>query len=137
MTVDALLQPLARHNDMLLETKRRDGTWVATPVNLVVENDHIFFRTWRESGKAKRLHNFSEVHVAPSDRRGHPLGGRLSGRATLLHDDDDRHASGLINRRFPVLQGIFVRLFHRLRRLRTQHYVIRELRIETAELGQL
>src|SRR4029453_6702970 len=101
MTVEALLQPLTHTNDMLLETRRRDGTWVPTPVNVVVEDDHVYFRTWRESGKAKRLYNFSDVPIAPSTRRGRPTGRWLAGEATLLHGEDDRHAAVLINRRFP------------------------------------
>ena len=48
----------------------------------------------------------------------------LVGQVTLLDGELDHHASTLISRRYPLLQGLAVRAFHRLRHLRTQHYVI-------------
>ena len=75
-----LLEPIARSHDMVVCTRRRNGTWVPTPVNPVVDGGRVLFRTWRESGKAKRLRNFSEVRVAPSTRRGHPTGPCSSAR---------------------------------------------------------
>jgi len=124
----ALLDPLVRQHDMLLETRRRDGSWVPTPVNPVVEADHVFFRTWRESGKAKRLRNDPTVHFAPSTARGRPTGGRLRGTATVLGGDAGTHAAAMINRKFPLLQGVGVRLYHRIRGLHTEHYVIGDIR---------
>lgn len=121
------LASLARHHDMSLQTRKRDGTWVATPVNPLVEDDHVFFRTWDTSGKAKRLRNFSEVLFAPSTARGRPTGPWLRGRAALLDGQDAAHAAALINRRYPVLQGVAVRLYHRLRRYRTLHYRISDI----------
>jgi PPOX class probable F420-dependent enzyme len=64
------LAALARHHDMALETRKRDGTWITTPVNPLVQGDHVFFRTWHTSGKAKRLRNFADVRFAPSTARG-------------------------------------------------------------------
>src|SRR4051812_33635549 len=125
--MSALLEPLAHQHDMLLETHRRDGSWVPTPVNPVVEHDHVFFRTWRESGKAKRLRNDPTVHFAPSTRAGRPTGERLIGRATLLRGDDEQHAAAMIDHRYPFLQGVAVRAYHRVRGLGTQHYVIGEI----------
>lgn len=121
------LAELARHHDMALQTRKRDGTWVTTPVNPLVEDEHVFFRTWHTSGKAKRLRNFQEVRFAPSTARGRPTGPWRQGRATLLDGDDAAHAAGLINRRYPILQGVAVRLYHRVRRYRTLHYRIDDI----------
>lgn len=118
---------LARHHDMALQTRKRDGTWVTTPVNPLVEDDHVFFRTWHTSGKAKRLRNVPEVRFAPSTVRGRPTGPWLRGRATLLDGDDAAHAAALINRRYPLLQGVAVRLYHRVRGYRTLHYRINDI----------
>jgi PPOX class probable F420-dependent enzyme len=109
---------------MVLQTRKRDGSWVATPVNPLVEGDSVCFRTWHTSGKAKRLRNYSEVHFAASTARGHPTGPWMRGSATLLDGEAAAHVAALINRRYPLLQGVAVRLFHRLRRYRTLHYRI-------------
>jgi PPOX class probable F420-dependent enzyme len=118
------LEALARHHDMALQTRKRDGSWVTTPVNPLVENDHVYFRTWNASGKAKRLRNFPDVRFAPSTARGRPIGEWMHGRAMLLEGDDAAHAARLINRHYPLLQGIAVRLYHRLRRFQTLQYRI-------------
>ena len=62
-----------RYKTIRLETRKRDGTWVATPVSLVVRDGRLFFRTYKQSGKAKRLRNFSAVRVA---RRAASSGSR-------------------------------------------------------------
>ena len=129
VTSDTPLETLARHHDMALKTRKRNGRWVATPVNPLVEDDHVFFRTWHTSGKAKRLRNFPEVQFAPSTARGRPTGAWLRGRAELLDDDDAAHAAALINRRYPLLQGVAVRLYHRLRGYRTLHYRISDIAV--------
>ena len=66
---DRALRDLAHHRNMLLETRKRDGRWVPTPVNLVREDDRIFFRTWSSSGKAKRMRHDPAVRIAASDRK--------------------------------------------------------------------
>jgi len=121
------LAELAHHRDMAVQTRKRDGTWVTTPVNPLVEGDHVYFRTWHTSGKAKRLRNFRDVRFAPSTARGRPTGSWMRGQAVPLEGDDAAHAAALINRGYPILQGIAVPLFHRLRRLRTVHYRISDI----------
>jgi len=121
------LETLERSHDMLLQTRKRDGRWVPTPVNPLVEDDHVYFRTWSTSGKAKRLRNFPEVRFAPSTARGEVTGPELRGRATRLDGAEAAHAADLINDRYPLLQGIAVRLYHRLRGLKTQHYRITDI----------
>ena len=126
--VRAVLRPLAASHDMLLETRKRDGTWVPTPVNPCVDRDRVLFRTWSTSGKAKRLRNAADVRIQPSSPRGRATGEKLVGEAHRLEGDAATQAASLINRRYPLLQGVAVRLYHRLRRLTTQHYEVTALR---------
>jgi uncharacterized protein len=126
--VPDVLRSLAASHDMLLETQKRDGTWVPTAVNPYVDGDRVLFRTWSTSGKAKRLRNVAEVRVAPCTRRGRRTGEQLVGRAQQLEGREADCAASLINRRYPLLQGVAVRLYHRLRRFTTQHYEITALR---------
>ncbi|WP_205543947.1 hypothetical protein [Rubrobacter indicoceani] len=65
---------LAEETTVLLTTFRRDGT----PVNLAVEGDRAFFRTWSTAGKTKRIRNNPGVEVAPSTLRGKPAGSRYA-----------------------------------------------------------
>jgi PPOX class probable F420-dependent enzyme len=125
---DHLLAPFVRARAVLLRTRKRDGSWVGTPVSIVVEDDHAYFRTFARSGKAKRVRNFPEVEFAPSTFRGRPIGPFVSARATLLRGEPDHHASQLIAGKHPVLHGVFVPLAHRLQRQETQHYELTEIK---------
>ena len=107
---------------VLLETKRKDGTWVPTPVSLVTEGAHLYFRSYDASGKAKRLRNFPDVRVAPATLRGRALGEPVPGRARLLHGDEAEHARALLARRFPLLHGRLVPWMHRRKGWTTLHY---------------
>src|SRR5918912_1436014 len=107
---------------IVLETRRRDGTWVPSAVSLVADGSRLFFRTYDASGKAKRLRNFPDVRVAPATLRGRPVAAAVRGRARLLEGEEAEHARALLARRFPVLHGRLVPWMHRRKGWTTLHY---------------
>ena len=116
------LDVLGGQRTVLLETRKRDGTWVGTPVSIVVAGGRAFFRTYDASGKAKRLRNFPEVKVAPSTMWGRPTGPSVTGTARLLDDDEAIRVRALLARKYPWLQGRMVPAMHRRKGWRTLHY---------------
>lgn len=120
--IDLAAADWARFKTIRLETRKRDGSWVATPVSLVVRDGRMYFRTYRQSGKAKRLRNFSTVRVTPSTFLGKPKAAAVPGRAWMLADRDAATARTLLRRRHPLLHGVLVPLAHRVMRYDTQHY---------------
>ncbi len=116
------LEPFVRQRAVLLTTYRRDGTPVGTPVNIAVEGDRAFFRTYNRAGKAKRLRNNPNVEVAPCTMRGKPTGPSIRAKARLLSADEAKIAAKAIARKHRILQGILVPLSHRLARYKTLHY---------------
>jgi hypothetical protein len=110
---------------MLLTSYKRDGTGVDTPVNVAVEGDHAFFRTFDKAGKTRRLARNSVVDLAPSTVRGKPKGPAVRATARLLEGDEDRHAATVIGKKYPIFQKRLVRLTHRLARYHTMHYELR------------
>ncbi|HEY7034949.1 MAG TPA: PPOX class F420-dependent oxidoreductase [Thermomicrobiales bacterium] len=123
----ASLAPFVRQKAALLTTYRRDGTPVGTAVNIAVEGDHAFVRSWDTSGKIKRIRNNPEVEIAPSTMSGKPLGPAIRARARILSGAESEHAGKLIERKHPILQGVVVPVFHRLRRLTTTHVELRPI----------
>jgi uncharacterized protein len=109
---------------VLLQTRKRDGTWVPTPVNVVVDGNRAYFRTYSPSGKYKRLRNFPEVKLAASTLRGKPAGPAVEGRARQLDGAEDEHASSLLAARFPVMHGKLVPWAHRRKGWTTVHYEV-------------
>jgi len=108
-----------------LTTYRRDGTPVSTPVNVAVDGDRVFFRTYEEAGKFKRLRNNPRVEVAPSTARGAATGPAMPAIAELLTGAEDRRAGELIDAKHQVFQRILVRLAHRIRGYHTRHLELR------------
>jgi uncharacterized protein len=105
-----------------LTTFRRDGTPVSTPVNVAVDGDRVYFRTYEQAGKFKRLRNNPNVEVAPGTFRGKATGPAIPARARLLTGADDARAAQLIDQKHRIFQRILVRLGHRVRHYTTRHF---------------
>ncbi len=103
---------LGSHWAARLTTFRRDGTGVSTPVNVAVDGNRVFFRTYEQAGKFKRIRNNPSVEVAPSDRKGNATGSVLPARAVLLDGPDDALAARLIDQKHRIFQGFLVRTAH-------------------------
>jgi PPOX class probable F420-dependent enzyme len=116
------LEPFVHQRTVLLTTYKRDGTPIGTPVNIVVDGDHAYFRTYDKAWKAKRIRNNPIVEMAPSTARGKPTGELVRGEARLLTGDEAEPARHALRRKYPLLQGVFVLLYHRLARYKTLHY---------------
>ena len=115
------LTRLASQWAIKLTTFRRDGTPVSTPVNVAVDGNRVFFRTYEQAGKFKRIRNNPNVEVAPSTFRGVATGPGSPARVVLLSGDDDARAGRLIDEKHKVFQGFLVRTAHRLRGYTTRH----------------
>lgn len=115
------LRSFVDQRTVLLTSYRRNGTPVGTPVHVAVVGDRAVFRTWDATWKVKRIRNNPEVTIAPSTARGSPTGPALRARARILAGDEAAHAGGALARKYPVVHGVLVPLFHRLRRYTTAH----------------
>jgi hypothetical protein len=114
--------PVSGATYVRLTTFRRDGTAVGTPVNIVVDGDSAFFRTWDVTGKAKRIRHTPGVEVAVSTFRGRALGPPIRAEARLLDGAESEHAARLLAQKHPVLHGRFIPWYHRRRGWTTQQY---------------
>jgi PPOX class probable F420-dependent enzyme len=114
---------LRTQRNILLTTFRRDGSPVGTPVNVAVKDfQHAYFRTWASSGKARRVARNPEVTVAPCTGRGTQTGRTVNATARRLEGEEARVAGKMIDRKYPILQGVLVHIAHRVRRLQTVHF---------------
>jgi PPOX class probable F420-dependent enzyme len=106
---------------VLLTTFRRDGTPVGTPVHLAVEDGHGYARTYDAAGKYKRLRRNPTVEIAPATVTGKPLAPAQRATARILSGDEARHAAARLAQRHPILHGVLIPVYHRLRGWRTVH----------------
>ena len=122
-----LFEPLVGQWAVLLTTYKRDGTPIGTPVNIAVDGDRAFVRTFDTAWKLKRIRNNPEVGVAPSTWRGKPTGPAIRARARVLEGEESAYAGRLLARKHPILHRFLVPLVHRLRGNETIHVELRPL----------
>ena len=116
------LDRFAEQRTVLLSSYKRDGKRVGTPVNIAIENDHAYVRSFDAAWKVKRMRRNPVVEIAPSTFGGKPQGPPTRFRARKLEGAEAAHAADLIETKHPILQGILVPLGHRLKRVRTLHF---------------
>lgn len=118
------IRVFAEQPTVSLVTYRRDGTPVETPVNLAVDGDRAYFRTWTTSGKAKRLARNRQVRIAPCTLRGKVTGAAVAAMARPIEGEAADRARRLIERKHPFLQGFLVRYAHRVTGRHTVYYEV-------------
>ena len=100
------------HQYIMLETYRRNGQVVATPVWFTIDGNKIFVVTRSETGKVKRLRKNSEVRIVPSGMRGGPKGEWLNGKGVLATPEELERALKHRNKKYGFkarLSGLFSR----------------------------
>ena len=113
MTNDQLVR-LGKFNYINIETYRKNGHSVRTPLWFVIKGERIYFRTDRESGKVKRIRNNQNVRLAACDIRGKPKGPWLVGKAHL--EEFDSEVFSMIRKKYGI-RAILIRFFNKLRRI--------------------
>lgn len=105
-----LLEPLRGSWAVQLKTRKRDGSWVATPVNLAVDGGRAYFGTPAGSAKVKRLRNFDAVELAPCTPRGKPTGSAVAARARRLDGEESAAARRRLLGKYPLIHRFLVPL---------------------------
>ena len=83
-----------------LETFRKSGQGVRTPVWFVLHNHALYLYTKGDSGKVKRIRNNSRVRVATCTVRGHVMGPWFDGVASIVEGEERRVANQLLDRKY-------------------------------------
>lgn len=71
-----------------LQTFRKNGEGVATPVWFVQDGKIFYVRTIANSAKVKRIHNNKKVKIMPCGSQGEPLGIWVNAQALESTDAD-------------------------------------------------
>ena len=115
MDTSASFASFQRHKYLNLETFRKNGQSVRTPVWFAAEPtvgvpQTLYVYSTADSGKAKRIRNNPRVRVAPCDMRGNVRGEWIEARATIVTGDEAQRGMRLLNQKyFPWKQllGLF------------------------------
>jgi len=104
---DSKLEQFQNKEYIRLETFKRNGQVVATPVWFVIANGTVYTRSYANSGKVKRMKNNPRVRIAPSDALGRSHGLTLEGRAVRASGDMEIKISQLLYRKYGLMKMSF------------------------------
>jgi PPOX class probable F420-dependent enzyme len=107
-----------------LETYRRNGEPVRTPVWFLEENGTLYVDTDDSTGKVKRLRRNPKVRLAPSHFRGKPKTEYIDARAELETDPGtvEKYHSQIYKKY--GLQGNFTKFLQRFSRNKANDIII-------------
>jgi uncharacterized protein len=103
---DQDLAPFVGQKYISLETFKKNGEGVKTPVWFVLHGGAFYVYTEADSWKVKRIRNNPRVRVAPCSVRGAVTGPWLDGTASFVDGDERRAADKLLDRKY-FLKVIF------------------------------
>src|SRR5215467_13193432 len=100
------LATLANQKYISLETYKRDGTPVLTPVWFVEHGGEIYVYSLANAGKVKRIRHTSAVRFAPCTARGAVKGAWIPGAARIVDPVEAERAHKLLDQKYGLLKKI-------------------------------
>ncbi|HEY8140001.1 MAG TPA: PPOX class F420-dependent oxidoreductase [Nitrososphaera sp.] len=117
------LSQFAGQKYLNIETYRKNGEAVRTPVWFVESDGILYVRTSEDTGKYKRIRNNPKVQVMPCNSRGRPKGAWVKAEAKIAGKDDSERAFNLLAQKYGIMYKM-MRAF-----LRGRDYVVLEIRL--------
>ncbi|NDB32619.1 MAG: PPOX class F420-dependent oxidoreductase [Nitrososphaeria archaeon] len=77
---------LEKYKYINLETYKKNGQAVQTPVWFMISDNTILVQTMNTTGKIKRIRNNQKIRIMPCGIRGEPKGEWIEGTAKLADD---------------------------------------------------
>jgi PPOX class probable F420-dependent enzyme len=111
-----------------LETIRKNGQVMKTPVWFTQDGDVIYVRTVAGSGKVKRVRNNGTVRIVPCEANGTPTGEWVTAQAVEIMDDGINNlVAGLLDEKYGMER---VRQFEAATIARGNKYTILKIELQ-------
>jgi PPOX class probable F420-dependent enzyme len=89
-----------------LETYRKTGRAVDTPVWFAEENGTFYIYSLADAGKVKRIRNNPKVKIAPCDMRGRVKGEWVEAKAQILDKQGAAFGHKLLNEKYGWMKKV-------------------------------
>jgi uncharacterized protein len=104
------LEQFNKQKYLNLETFRRNGESMKTPVWFVQAGETIYVQTVANSGKVKRIRNNENVNVVACKMNGQPVGTWAKARASENKDAEVfRKVDSLLNKKYGLVKKVLSR----------------------------
>lgn len=102
------IEKLKSHQYINVETFRKNGIGVKTPVWFAQDGTSLVVRTEKTSGKMKRMRNNPKIMVAPCDGRGKLLGEWIEAQAEIISDEAEiNRVNTLVTQKYGFIKQMF------------------------------
>ena len=118
------LDQFANQKYLSLESYRKDGRAVATPVWFAEEGAVFYIYSVADAGKVKRIRNSPGVRIGPCDVRGKLKGSWVNAEARILDASGAEYGHRLLNQKYGVMKRIGD-FFSKLRKRKREVIAIR------------
>jgi PPOX class probable F420-dependent enzyme, Rv2061 family len=109
------LSDLSKFKYITIETFRKNGAGVRTPIWFIIYQGLIYFRTDVNSGKVKRIRNNPHVRIAPCDIRGNLKGNWFDGKVKFADLAESSITHSMIDKKYGFITTL-IRIFNKIRR---------------------
>jgi PPOX class probable F420-dependent enzyme len=108
------LSNLSNFKYINIETFKKTGSGVRTPIWFIIYQGIVYFRTDSKSGKVKRIRNNPHVMIAPCDIRGNLRGIWYDGKAKFADSKESSIVFSMIDKKYGFLTAL-IRSFNKIR----------------------
>ena len=103
-----MFDQLIRQQFLNIETFRKSGLGVKTPVWFVQDGETIYVRTIANSGKVKRIRHNGQVNIAPCKADGTLLGDWAPATACeVINVATDQKVDHLLDKKYGLMKKMF------------------------------
>ncbi len=95
-----MLEQFANEQYLNLETYRKDGQPVRTPVWFAEDHGILYAHTVKNAGKIKRIRRNAQVRIAPCDMRGVVTGEWIEAEAQVLEEAAVARVNELLDQKY-------------------------------------
>lgn len=90
-----------------LETLRKNGTGVQTPIWFVEQDNVLYVWTQADSGKVKRIRRNPSVKITPCKVDGTVLGEWVNAQARILEEAEIQQVDQLMKKKYGIQKWFF------------------------------
>jgi uncharacterized protein len=100
------LTPFAHQNYLNVETSRKTGEPVVTPVWVADEHGTFYISSLAHAGKVKRIRHHPKVRIVPCDAGGDPKGVWVEAKARILDAQGAARGHTLLTQKYGWMKRI-------------------------------
>jgi PPOX class probable F420-dependent enzyme len=102
------LDQFSKKQYLNLETFRKNGDCMKTPVWFVQEGETIYVQTMANCGKVKRIRNNERVNVVPCKMDGTPIGAWVPATAREITEVEiSKKVNHLLDKKYGLMKKMF------------------------------